>query len=170
MNNQEIINAIVDEARHSFVDKDNTTRFCLSINEDKKETVNNALLHTGGVKELDLKRLQKEGLVLRYFLDDMSLHISIKNSFLSDKQRAESIKENEKSLARQAEYEKEEAKKKHADKCVTMHDELLSAVQLMRDALGGKGYINKQSTAFVFGSNKTCYTILNNLIKKAEQK
>lgn len=59
-----------------------------------------------------------------------------------------------------------EALKKKAD----MHDELISFVSMMRDCLSSNGSINKQSTAFLFGSNKTFLTIAKELLKQSEQK
>lgn len=128
MTTKEIISAIVDASSYSFIDSESqgTTRFCLSMNDEKKETTKNALEYScTGLKQEHLAQLRREGIITDCTIDDYCLHIRIKDSFLTQKQRKVALDEYKKSLREQAKREAEEAKQKHAEKCVKMHDKLV---------------------------------------------
>lgn len=62
------------------------------------------------------------------------------------------------------------ANAKQMVKAMNMHDGLIDFVKMMKECLSSNGNINKQSTAFLFGSNKTFLTIAKQLLKEADQK
>jgi hypothetical protein len=159
--NQEIIDAIVNASENSYIDKgkEGTTRFCLYISEDDSETVANGL-REAELTPKHLAQLSKDGIVAEHHLDDYCLHIRIKDSFLTDEQKKESLAGQAENLEREQAYELEQAEKKHADKCVAMHDELVSMVRDLTDS------------AIISAPTVNRLNILKaeKLLKKAEQK
>lgn len=104
----------------------------MTINEDDKETVDNGLLEAG-LESSHLVQLEKSGILFDHFVDDCTLHISLKNTFLSKKQMGESKKNQITHTKASAKCKSEETKQKHAEKCVKMHDKLLKALKPFAD-------------------------------------
>lgn len=129
--NQEIIDAIIGACDHSFIrkDKQGTTNFCLHVNVDyEKETLKNFLVKAG-LKGTHLGKLRRAKIVESYVIDDGALIMRFKDSFLTDEQRKGALEYFAEQLERDKKYEAEEAKKKHAEKCVAMLPKLAEALK-----------------------------------------
>jgi hypothetical protein len=167
MTNQEIILAIFEHSPNSYVSTTtNCIRFCLDIEQDKKETVKNGLSETG-LNESHLRKLMKAGIIHEYHVDDCTLHILIKESFLSDEQKAQARENLAAHLESEAAWNMQEAERLHANKCVAMHKELVDAIKMALWAEGnGEAEAQRQGKPRL---SERC-DIFRKLIEQAEQK
>lgn len=141
----------------SFVDIDKTTRFCLKIDEDEKETIQNGLMEAG-LDRKHLTQLKKNKILLDYHVEDCTLHIRLYNSFLSEAQMRQSLWNEKQRLEHVAKMEAEEVVKKHAEKCVNMHDKLLKALEpfgkFAKEVLHNSHLVNKSQDVYAYNNAK----------------
>ena len=84
MSDNKDVNKIVEASEFSFKEL-GAVRFCLTIDDDKKESVESALTGTS-LSRSDFGLLVSAGVIRSFFLDDRVLHVIIRKEYLSTEQ------------------------------------------------------------------------------------